>query len=155
MGIHDKSLVVGYNVVDGTFKYIFDFVAQKGYVPAIGQTGHVVQFDLTVTNMAKAAFTDEWVDSEEECEIVTDGVSWSISDMWRNALNQEDDDEKDMSDIKAHIGMIFLILDLVRIPAFSMTSVAKIVKSVRNGLLSQTDGYQEICAGMGYEIVNA
>lgn len=155
----DKSLVYGHNTVDGTFAYIFDFVAQKGYVPAIGQSGHVVQFDLTVANMAKAAFTDEWVDSDEEDEIVPDGQSWSISDMWYDALNSvesdEDnkDDETDMTDIKAHIGMIFLMLDLVRIPAFSMTSVTKVINSVRNGYLSQTDGYQAIVDGMGYEIV--
>jgi hypothetical protein len=151
----DKNLVVGCNAVDGTFQYIFDFTAKKGYVGELGHSGRVVQFDLTVENIAKAAYTGEWVESDEECEIDENAQIMSISDIWRDALQSETDDEKDMTDVKAHIGMIFLILDLVRIPAFSVTSVAKIVKSVKNGQTSQTDGYQAIVDGLGYEIVVA
>lgn len=151
----DKSLVFGSNAVDGHVDYVFDFSAQKGYVNALTSDRAIAVFDLNPENIAKAAFTGEWVESDNEDEIDENAQITTVSDMWLEALNSADDDEMDMTGIKAHLGIIALLLGVVVIPPFAYNGVQKILKEVKTGKTSEIDGYQAIVDGMGKDIVSA
>ena len=150
----NKSLIYGLNVSDSSFDYVFDFDAKMGYMPALGHNGKVMRFGLTVESIAQAAFTYEYVNSDNEDELIENAQIMSISDLWVEALNSVTDDESDLTDIKAHIGMVFLLLDIIPIPPFSTSAVQKVVKEFKAGKITATDAYQTITDGMGKDIVS-